>query len=66
MEEVKKLCIFPDDYGMSRRCFSSCVILHPKIIHKLLSGELDLSWDSCRRSFPDSRAEQEKVFLKSR
>ena len=25
-------------------------LLSPKIIHKLLSGELDLSWDSCRRS----------------
>ena len=36
-------------------------LLSPKIIHKLLSGELDLSWDSCRRSFPDSWAEQEKV-----
>ena len=39
-------------------------LLSPKIIHKLLSGELDLSWDSCRRSFPDSWAEQEKVLLK--
>ena len=29
-------------------------LLSPKIIHKLLSGELDLSLDSCRRSFPDS------------
>lgn len=38
-------------------------LLSPKIIHKLLSGELDLSWDSCRRSFPDSWAEQEKMFL---
>ena len=38
-------------------------LLSPKIIHKLLSGELDLSWDSCRRSFPDSWAEQEKIFL---
>ena len=37
-------------------------LLSPKIIHKLLSGELDLSWDSCRRSFPDSWAEQEKMF----
>ena len=40
-------------------------LLSPKIIHKLLSGELDLSLDSCRRSFPDSWAEQEKVLLKS-
>ena len=52
-------------------------LLSPKIIHKLLSGELDLSWihkllsgeldlslDSCRRSLPDSWAEQEKVLLK--
>ena len=39
-------------------------LLSPKIIHKLLSGELDLSLDSCRRSFPDSWAEQEKVLLK--
>ena len=38
-------------------------LLSPKIIHKLLSGELDLSLDSCRRSFPDSWAEQEKMFL---
>ena len=38
-------------------------LLSPKIIHKLLSGELDLSWDSCRRSFPDSWAAQEKMFL---
>lgn len=38
-------------------------LLSPKIIHKLLSGKLDLSWDSCRRSFPDSWAEQEKMFL---
>ena len=38
-------------------------LLSPKIIPKLLSGELDLSWDSCRRSFPDSWAEQEKMFL---
>lgn len=38
-------------------------LLSPKIIHQLLSGELDLSWDSCRRSFPDSWAEQEKMFL---
>ena len=38
-------------------------LLSPKIIHKLLSGELDLSWDSCRRSFPDSWTEQEKMFL---
>ena len=38
-------------------------LLSPKVIHKLLSGELDLSWDSCRRSFPDSWAEQEKMFL---
>lgn len=38
-------------------------LLSPKIIHKLLSGELDLSWDSCRRSFPDSWAEQEKMLL---
>lgn len=38
-------------------------LLSPKIIHKLLSGELDLSWDSCRQSFPDSWAEQEKMFL---
>ena len=38
-------------------------LLSPKIIHKLLSGELDLSIDSCRRSFPDSWAEQEKMFL---
>ena len=38
-------------------------LLSPKIIHKLLSGELDLSWDNCRRSFPDSWAEQEKMFL---
>ena len=38
-------------------------LLSPKIIHKLLSGELDLSWDSCRRSFPASWAEQEKMFL---
>ena len=37
-------------------------LLSPKIIHKLLSGELDLSLDSCRRSFPDSWAEQEKMF----
>ena len=39
-------------------------LLSPKIIHKLLSGELDLSLDSCRRSLPDSWAEQEKVLLK--
>ena len=37
-------------------------LLSPKIIHKLLSSELDLSLDSCRRSFPDSWAEQEKMF----
>ena len=39
-------------------------LLSPKIIHKLLSGELDLSLDSCRRSIPYSWAEQEKVLLK--
>lgn len=39
MEEVKKLCIFPDDYGMSRRCFSSCVILQNELSAYLTSAE---------------------------
>ena len=46
----------------SSRLFCN-ILIFPKIIHKLLSGELDLSLDSCRRSFPDSWAEQEKMFL---
>lgn len=39
-------------------------LLFSKIIHKLLSGELDLSWDSCRRSLvsPARGVEQEKMF----
>ena len=53
------------DSGLISRAIR-LTLLSPKIIHKLLSGELDLSLDSCRRSFPDSWAEQEKVLLKSR
>ena len=53
---------FGVDSGLISRTIR-LTLLSPKIIHKLLSGELDLSWDSCRRSFPDSWAEQEKMFL---
>lgn len=37
-------------------------LLSPKIIHKLLSGELDLSWDSCRRSFPTHGRNRKRCF----
>ena len=52
-----------DAFGIATPTIYDMTLLSPKIIHKLLSGELDLSWDSCRRSFPDSWAEQEKMFL---
>jgi len=41
-------------------------LLSPKIVHKLITGEINLTQESLRQSFPESWSEQEEFFLKSR
>ena len=39
-------------------------LLSPKIIHRIIAGEVNLTQEQYRQSFPDSWEEQEKIFLK--
>ena len=38
-------------------------LLSPKIIHKIIAGEVNLLQEQYRQSFPDSWEEQEKFFF---
>lgn len=40
-------------------------LLSPKIIHKVITGEMVLKQETLRQSFPDSWSEQEEFFRKN-
>jgi len=40
-------------------------LLSPKIVHKIISGELTLTVDALRQSFPNVWSEQEEFFCKN-
>ncbi len=39
-------------------------LLSPKIVHRIITGEINLTQEKWRQSFPDSWSEQEEIFLK--
>lgn len=39
-------------------------LLSPKIVHRIITGEINLTQEKWRQSFPDSWSEQEELFLK--
>jgi len=61
-QNIKELAA---EIGVDSTCVAKTVrlaLLSPQIIHKIITGELRPSVDTCRKSFPESWAEQERFF----